>query len=59
MTHIIRRTPSASGSSEYWIQSREDWIQEQVKAGRATAEQAAKDFDQQSYNSVSRLFKVK
>ena len=54
-THIVRRSPT---TGEYWIQSKGDWINEQIKAGRVkTPEEAAKYFEQEAIKSTANLIK--
>ena len=54
-THILRRSPK---TGEYWVQSREDWINEQLKAGVVkTPEDADRFFEQEARTATKRMIK--
>ena len=54
-THILRRSPS---TGDYWVQSREDWVAEQVKAGTVRNDKEAdKFFDKEARAATKRMIK--
>lgn len=54
-THILRRSPK---TGDYWVQSREDWINEQVKAGTVrNPEEAGKFFEQEARSATKRMIR--